>query len=243
MATDAGKSAKRNRARDENRIILISYPKVVFLYPSYIAGLILSIWMAISIGDQPLDPQNKSAVIGSWIFLAVLGTNLVVLSFDFPRTAWLTLLFVVVAIVLGLILLSTYYPDLLPAVGHYLAMIRPMANAAFYGTFVAIMTLVYIFVWCSVQFDYWEVRPNELLHHHGIMADLERFPAPNLRVTKEINDVFEYMLLGAGRLVLRPSGEQRPIILENVPFITKKEEAITNMLSALQVKVAHDNDT
>ena len=88
-----------------------------------------------------------------------------------------------------------------------------------------------------VRFDIWEVRANELLHHHGFLANLERMSAPNLRIDKEISDVFEYLLLRSGRLILQPSNERRAIILDNVPFIKKKEEAITRMLSALQVQI------
>ena len=84
-------------------------------------------------------------------------------------------------------------------------------------------------MFASVQFDYWEVRPNELLHHHGMLSDLKRYSSPDLRVDKEINDVFEYMLLRSGRLTLHPSGEKRAITLENVLFITQKEEALTRM--------------
>ena len=91
-----------------------------------------------------------------------------------------------------------------------------------------------------MQFDYWEVRPNELLHHHGVLSDLERFSAPNLRIDKEINDLFEYLLLRAGRLILHPSNERRAIVLENVFFINKKEQQITKMLGALQVQVRSD---
>jgi hypothetical protein len=91
-----------------------------------------------------------------------------------------------------------------------------------------------------VKFDYWEVRPNELLHHHGILSDLERFSAPNLRIDKEINDVFEYMLLRSGRLILHPSNERRAVILENVFFINRKESEITRMLGAVQVQVRSD---
>jgi hypothetical protein len=93
-----------------------------------------------------------------------------------------------------------------------------------------------------VQFDYWEVRPNELLHHHGMLSDLKRYSAPDLRVDKEINDVFEYLLLRSGRLILHPSGEKRAIILENVLFITQKEESLTRMLGALQVQVRKAGD-
>jgi hypothetical protein len=102
------------------------------------------------------------------------------------------------------------------------------------------MTAFYVVVMISVRFDYWEVRPNELLHHHGLLSDLKRYAAPNLRVDKEINDVFEYLLLGSGRLILQPSSERRAIILENVPFISQKEKDITAMLGALQVQVRTD---
>ena len=84
------------------------------------------------------------------------------------------------------------------------------------------------------------MRPNELLHHHGVLSNLERFPAPHLRIDKEINDVFEYLLLRSGRLILQPSEERRAIILDNVPFIERKEETITRMLGALQVQVRTD---
>ena len=99
------------------------------------------------------------------------------------------------------------------------------------------MTFIYIFVYIMARFDYWEVRPNELLHHHGVLSDLERFSAPHLRIDKEINDIFEYLLLRSGRLILQPSGEKRAIILDNVFFISSKEKRITKLLGALQVQV------
>ena len=89
----------------------------------------------------------------------------------------------------------------------------------------------------SVRFDYWEVRENELLHYHGILANLERYPSPNLRVYKEINDIFEFLLLRSGRLIIHMSGEKRAIILDNVPWIEKKEAALTRMLETLDVQV------
>ena len=95
----------------------------------------------------------------------------------------------------------------------------------------------------SRRFDYWEVRGNELLHHHGVLSDLKRFSAPNLRIDKEINDVFEYLLLRSGRLILHPSQERRAIVLENVFFINQKEEKITKMLGALQVRVRTDSQS
>jgi hypothetical protein len=104
------------------------------------------------------------------------------------------------------------------------------------------MGLLYLVSLIMVQFDYWEVRPNELLHHHGFLSNLERFASPSLKIDKEINDVFEYLLLHSGRLILQPSNERRAIILENVPFINRKEEELTRMLGALQVQVRTEDD-
>ena len=92
-------------------------------------------------------------------------------------------------------------------------------------------------IFLKVRFDYWELSNNELLHHHGFLSDLKRYPAPNLRVDKEINDVFEYMLLGAGRLILHPSTEKRAIVLDNILHVSEKEKQLTRMLGSIKVQI------
>ena len=82
-----------------------------------------------------------------------------------------------------------------------------------------LLMLVYITRWL----DYWEVLPNEILHHHGPLSDLERFPTMNLKFDKEIPDVLEYALLGAGRLVLHVPNVEKALVLDNVLFINTKE--------------------
>ncbi len=253
-------------------IYLVSFPKIIFLYPTLIAALVCGILM-LSVGntqeikdknvaaqaaadteasgddtEQAADTQevvrhNETAEIATLIFLTIFMANIVVISFDFPRTTSLTFFFVGVAAFMGIWLLSSQYPDLLPGIGKVLGSLRPFANAQFYFIFAGIFIIIYIAVFISVQFDYWEVRPNELLHHHGILSDLERFSAPNLRITKEINDLFEYLLLRSGRLILQSSNERRAIVLENIFFINRKEAEITKMLGALQVQVRSDDHT
>jgi len=232
-------SSSRVRARPGEEppasIVLVSYPKIVFLYPSFLASLAAAIYL--SFAGHPLDVANRAPVMVSIVFLAVLAMNLVVLGFDFPRTTSLTLFFLGAAIVMSLVLLFEYYPDMLPRITAALGRFRPLANATFYWSFASVLGVIFLVAYAVVHFDYWEVRPNELLHHHGFLSNLERFSAPHLRIDKEINDVFEYLLLHSGRLILQPSNERRAIILDNVPFIERKEEAITRMLGALQVQV------
>ena len=223
---------------DQQPVFLVSYPKIVFLYPSVLAGLFGAIYMWAS-GD---DPGAEYARLPARIFLVVLMINLVVVSFDFPRTTSLTWFFAAVAAGMGLWTTFQLYPDLFFGFHEQLSRITPRANAAFYFIYTLSILFLFICVIVSRRFDYWEVRGNELLHHHGILSNLERFSAPNLRIDKEINDVFEYLLLRSGRLIMHPSQERRAIVLENVMFINQKEDRITKMLGALQVRVRHDHD-
>lgn len=217
-------------------VFLVSYPKIVFLYPTVIAAIFGAIYMYFG----GYSPEDAGAAVPGRIFLTVLMINLVVVSFDFPRTTSLTWFFAIVAVAIGLWMLFHFQPDLLSGVSKVLREIHPSADAHFYLIYATGMIGMFICVIISRRFDYWEVRGNELLHHHGFLSDMERFAAPNLRIDKEINDVFEYLLLRSGRLILHPSQERRAIVLENVFFINQKEEKITKMLGALQVRVRPD---
>lgn len=229
------------------QIFLVSYPKIVFMYPTFICSILAGIYMLFT-GNDALQQAADGGEASTGVFyvtlgfLSVLALNLVVLSFDFPRTTSLTVFFALVALGIGLWSLFRFNEDLLPAVTHWIRALNPVANATFYFIFATFMSLIYIGVYIKVHFDYWEVRPNELLHHHGVLSDLKRFPSPNIKIDKEINDVFEYLLLRSGRMVLHPSNERRAIVLENVFFINRKEQLITKMLGAMQVTVRQDHD-
>jgi hypothetical protein len=233
--TEAAAPAKDVPAK---HIYLVAYPKLIFLYPTFIVAVIAGIYMTFSgMGDAEVASPSRGAEVVSLIFLGILAMNLVVITFDFPRTTSLTLFFFVAMILMGLFVFFKFNPKGLPVIENVLDALQPCANATFYFIFAGILLAFYLAVLVAVQFDYWEVRPNELLHHHGMMSDLKRYPAPNLRIDKEINDVFEYMLLRSGRLILHARHETRAIVLDNVLFINAKEKKLTTMLGALQVSV------
>lgn len=235
-------------------IYLVSFPKIVFLYPTMIAALIAGIYMAIvPLTESKVAPQAAAEgeaattvaaahertdvhIVGA-AFLFVFALNMIVFAFDFPRTTSLTLFFCLAAIVMGILLLFRFNEDILPALSKLLKAYMPMANATFYFSIFGVIATIFAAVFINVQFDYWEVAPNELLHHHGFLSNLERFAAPSLKIDKEINDIFEFFLLRSGRLILHPSNEPRAFVLENVMGITRKEAQLTKMLGALQVQV------
>jgi hypothetical protein len=222
------------------RVLLVPYPKIIFLYPTFLLAVISAIWTHIL--TNPYEPSNHVAGGIGTFFLGLFTVNLVILAFDFPRTTSLTLFFFAAAVVMGLILLFTFEPDLWPQLTRFIRHFHPVANATFYWTIALVLGLMFVAVSIMVRFDYWEVRGNELLHHHGFLSNLERLSAPNLRMEKEINDIFEYLLLRSGRLIIYTSNDRQPIVLDNVPFIDRKEEAVTRMLGALQVQVRRDTD-
>jgi hypothetical protein len=218
----------RKQAKTVERVIVRSLPEVVFLYPTMIAAALGSLMTWQDWGSDSLWGH---------VFLIVFGLNMIVVAFDFPRTTSLTVFFLIVAIILGAIMLNDRR-EFFPALEKQTHKLHPGADAQFYFIIALILALVLIVVFIiHTWFDYWEVSSNELIHHHGILGSLERLPSPGIKLDKDITDVFEYFLLGAGRLVITPTGEGRPIVLNNVPRIERVEAQIKQVLGVTDVQI------
>jgi hypothetical protein len=184
-------------------------------------------------------PQNLLGVL----FLSVFAFNLLVMAIDFPR-------FTVVAIILlagfgvfFILWIGAYFDvELMNYARGLMGSIYVVANAEFYYMMALILAMIFLIIYVTRFLDYWEILPNEILHHHGPLSDLERFPTMNLKLDKEIPDVLEFLLLGAGRLVLHMSEERKAIVLDNVLFINAKEEALKTLMSRLEVRVTTDQE-
>ena len=213
------------------KVVLRSYPKVVLLYPMWLGAILAGIGTYFT---------DLDSTWGFW-FLVVTCLNLIVLSFEFPRTTSLTLVFLVIAVVFGALWINyRYFPNFLPALQDLVSRLTPEANPQFYWLLAVGLGIIYLFVLLDTRFDYWEIMPNEIIHHQGILGNVNRFPAPQLKLEKEITDVFEFFLLRSGRLLIHPSTERRAIVLENVPNINRREEEIQALLRVLDVHVHHE---
>ncbi len=116
-----------------------------------------------------------------------------------------------------------------------------MANAAFYFVFGTILLMMYGIIFVTRWLDYWEFLPNEILHHHGPWSDLERFPTMNLKFDKEIPDIFEHFLFGSGRLIFHVQNEAKSIVLDNVMHINRKEQALKQIMSRMEVRISPES--
>ncbi len=206
------------------RVIIRPLSNVIYLYPTWLASIGFGIWTSTA------SVSEASPGVSGILFTLLFFFNLSVVAFDYTRL--MSIVIVLLVVIVGLV------SSIEPAVGNAIrsALDQPMfMNSTFYWIWALGFTLMLAVVIINSRFDYWEVKNNELLHHHGLLGDVERRSAPGLRISKEINDVMEYALLGAGRLVLTPAGEARDIIIDNVVRISKVETEMQDLLNTLRV--------
>jgi hypothetical protein len=185
------------------------------------------------------SPHNLLAML----FLSMFAFNLLVMALDFPRftlVAWI--LGVLFALFFVLWIGSYFEINLLEPIHAIFSSIYAYANRGFYFMVFATLMLVFAVIYITRWLDYWEVLPNEILHHHGPLSDLERYPTMNLKFDKEIPDVLEFALLGSGRLVLHVPNVAKALVLENVIFINSKEQALKKVMSRLDVRITTDQE-
>jgi hypothetical protein len=220
----------------EHRVVIRPYPKVIFFYPTFLVSVFC--WLVLftdSAATPEVDSWISPGTLGLWFFLA-FTINILVISFEFSRIVTITIFVAIVAVLFGALWLDGKY-DFLGPVGDIVAAINIQSNQQFYGMMSLLFTVIYIGVFVNTRFNYFEITHNEILHHHGYLGDIERFPAPSLRMTKEINDIFEFLLAFSGRLILFPANERKAIVLDNVLNVNRAEERLTQLLGKISVKI------
>ncbi|MHC5537069.1 hypothetical protein ACYOEI_02395 [Singulisphaera rosea] len=254
----------------DHGIRVFTYPKLIFIFPTFLAAMICGIGMTL-IGDKTADPLKASAsapgakvdhVVGTKtpvvlkdqrfltsqnllgvLFLGIFAFNLLIMAIDFPRFTVVAIFLVVLLVLFVLLWIGAYFDyDLMDPAKWLFGQIYTVANSGFYFMFSMILFVMFAIIYVTRFLDYWEILPNEILHHHGPLSDLERYPTLNLKFDKEIPDVFEFVMLGAGRLVLHVTEERKAIVLDNVLFINRKEEGLKRLMSRLEVRVTTDQE-
>jgi hypothetical protein len=186
-----------------------------------------------------VTPQNLLGIL----FLGILAFNLLVMGVDFPRFTVVAVLLVVLLVMFILMWIGAYFDyDLMRPARVVFGNIYTVANSGFYYWMALVMAVNFAIIYATRWLDYWQIMPNEILHHHGPLSDLERYPTTNLKFDKEIPDVFEFLFLGAGRLVLHVTEERKAIVLDNVLFINSKEVALKRLMSRMEVRVTTDQE-
>ncbi len=200
------------------RVIVRPLPKVVFFYLTWLAALVCA-----------LLPGEPGAVRGL-VFMGVFFFNCLAISFDFNEERSVIFLLLFVAAIFGLL-----YFDILGSVGSWLTQLQPVMNRTFYWMFGAGFSFIYLFVWLNTRFNYWEFRPNEVVHRYGIFPKMKRYSTEDMRWEKSIPDILERILLGTGTITLTTPHERQPMVLDHVMGIGRIDDQIANILGVKAV--------
>lgn len=264
-ANDQQKSNKSDvaeRIKDEVRIYF--YPKIIFLLPTLVYCFLAACYLQF-VGvdtEAPVAQQapDQAAVEGveqdgraaeevfiapqvttTVIFMLVFIFNLVVIGFDFPSNRFIALIAFLFLGVAVLWILSKENPELLGGIGDFISSFKPSANATFYWVLTVMLGGLFGIMFLARSLDYWEIRPNEAVHVHGLPRHKKRYSAHHMRFEMEVNDIFEHMWpFKAGRLYIRPTNEKQQYVLDNVMNVRKVNDQANQILSALQVQVRED---
>lgn len=215
----------------KNKLVIRSWPKLIFLWPTLLVSL------ALAILNQYVPTWDR---VWGGVFLGILGINLTIITFDFPRTTSLTVLATIIAVGFGLVLINQQFHIIAP-VAQWFAVRYVSASTEFYWFFFGILAVLFFGMMFTTRFDYWELSANELVHHTGLLGDIERFSTAGLKLNKEITDVFEYILTGSGTIILNIPGNPRPIVMHNVLRIAHVERRSDEILNARFVRVDSAN--
>ncbi len=212
--------------RTPESVIIRPWPKVVFLYPTFLAASVAFLLAMFDVNARLLGNT----------FMAILCMNLMVFSFDFSRIKSITILFGV----LGLVALGAWLDtkwDVTGFFGKLLGGIDIEMNASFYGFLCAFMAFLLMVVFVNSRFHYYEVNAREILHHHGYLGDITRWSTEGLEMNKEIYDVAEYLLMRSGRLIFMPQSAKKAIVIDNVAKVNQIEERVNDLLSVVAVRL------
>ncbi|MDJ0974313.1 MAG: hypothetical protein QNJ98_07640 [Planctomycetota bacterium] len=205
------------------KVTVRPYPKIIFFWPTWVFSIVAAIIMSASDAGSP--PTHLGTV-----WLCVFAFNLIVIAFDFTEVVSL----MVVALI-GAVVFAGIAFDFLGPIGDFFASLKLQMNANYYWTMFGLFTLIYFFVFLKTRFDYWEFRHNEVIHRRGVFADIKRYSTEDLRWFKEIPDVLERIMCGAGRMILTTPREQHPIVIQHVVGINRIDEKVADILGVKRV--------
>lgn len=210
-------------------IHLSSFPEIVLLWPTMVGCFLCALLQSTGLIAE---------VSAGWLFLVILGLNLLVLVQDFDQKQFTIFLLAVLACLLGIWIINLYGFAFLKRFAEWFLSFEPKLSTHAY-MLTGVMLLAF-FIWgCIVPlFSYWKIEQNEFVHFTrpiGRDMSIARF---GCTVFKEIPDIFQCVLTGGGGNLIIKRNDQVVATISNVPFLGLRMAAIEDMLSETRVTVA-----
>ncbi|OLS15381.1 MAG: hypothetical protein RBG13Loki_1012 [Promethearchaeota archaeon CR_4] len=221
-------------------VVLRDLSKGIFLYPLAIYSLISAIIEYFGEkSSNPADILPSEAWIHSnvlsLIWVVMFFANIFVVSFDVSTGKFLILILAITLIGLIVVFLIHYEIIQIGSIGN-LFNFNLEIRTHFYLMTALILGVIVLLTLVAGLFRYVRIEANEVLVK-GILGDVKRFPTTKLHYDKKIIDVFEFMALRAGTIILHILGAGEPVELHTVPNVNKKAEQMDALLSVLKISL------
>jgi hypothetical protein len=213
-------------------IIIRSWPKIIMMWPVLLVSLVCGVLTTVYPAPNPEKFETLHLV--TLIFLVILAVNLMLLLYDLDLWGFLVLVLIMAVLVLALFLIDYHRGDVWQKIGKALSL-RVYANGAFYFVFSLILIINLLIAWVITRFNYWRIEHNEIIIHRGFMHEQERHPTTQARFTLVIDDIVEYAILGAGKLVFTFGDSNKQHELTTVPFAHRKAAQLDVLLGRMAV--------
>ncbi len=206
-------------------VILRSYSKVIFFYPLMILSFVLWIIELVNTTEVPWF---------GFFWICMFFFNLFVISFDINTTKFFA--FILAVAILVIVIIFLVLPNIALSSG-WITNANIIMTTEFYLTVSIIIGLLILLAFIDTRIEYWRIERNEIYHKKGLLKSAaDRFPTKDLKIKKEIPDVFEYFLVGAGSITLI-FGHENLFHVPTIPRISKRANEIDELLSRMRVEI------
>ncbi len=209
-------------------IFVASFPEIIYFWPTLLACFFAALLQGgLGVSDVSMG----------WMFVLVVGMNLLVLVQDFDQKQFVILLLALVVLGLGAWILQLYGIALLGTIAAWIFSFQPSVSTDGYLALGSILLCLMIWGLITPLFSYWRLEQNEFVHYSQPIGKDMSIARMGCTVYKEIPDVFQAILtFGGGSLVIRRQ-DQILATIPHIPFLGLRMRAIEHMLSETRVVV------
>ena len=220
-----------------NEVVIRSYPKTVLFYPMALISLVVAVILEINfLFFYFVNPTLYQEILSTvtFVWMIIFFFNLLLVTFDFGKSIVIGLVLIVIIVILGIAVIFLFSGSI-PWINPALLGLQINLNATL--AFFLIFLVAIFIAWLRAQFYYFKVTPNEIIFKKGILGDVERYGTSNVMFHKEINDIFEFLILRSGRLTFTVPGRKTSIVLDTVPRINSLEQKLLYLLRRIEVDI------
>ena len=212
-------------------IFVASFPEIIYFWPT----LFVSFFAALMQGALGLSPVSMG-----WVFVVVLGLNLLVLVQDFDQKQFAILMLAIIVFGLGSWILQLYGIAILGTIAGWIFSFQPQLSTDGYLLIGVILLILMIWGLVTPLFSYWRLEQNEFVHYSQPIGKDMSIARTGCTIYKEIPDVFEAILtFGGGSLIIRRQ-DQILATIPHIPFLGLRMKSIEHMLSETRVVVERE---